>query len=998
MKKIAEKITKYCAILVLIFGMVACAEEDERTGLGDEMQVGEGELNIPFEVDGEMPLARGVVSQSHETRLGQVYLMFFDTESEDMLMAYKSVTVAAGKRVFSFDPPAGLATDRDYRVLAIGNADSYAGETAFKTLFDKWILEGWKIDEVAHELTTNFSGPLTFDSPGRLPMWGKYMKDGSEAMFNFTRDGEGNASVPSAIEAVFRFSRAVCRVDIHNLVGHVLDIRCARLVNYNTHGYFFYENIDEPTLYEFKPETAPGGAGYKPITVDMVEGENTTQRLEGSLYCFPNLVGTSVVNDTRTTALMIAGYYTDPETGEKDEDLTYYRFNLANAGDAQLLQRNYCYRATIKGVKHRGESDESSAYNSSTPVFEYDIDDEWDITDENFVSDKDGNFLAVNRSHFTFQGEASEADYMEIRVSTNPGLSWSLEWVDTQGNSNSYFTAKRISDSAITCGPRMQNHTDYVRYGYLKIVATNPVTGATLSIPIYLMQLSTVANVKTLTVNGNTGTFTQELNPMGGSVSFEVVTGSVANEWVAEDFGNQLTNWDTRGVSFTEKGNNRTVLEITVPANMTREKRTATIVVSLKDNDTNEDGSKLIKDVTINLVQDPSPSLLDVLGQPSTGALDIQCFSTDHSNPNGVVNQHSFTVKLADARLRYKVTSTFDKYRDLVLSANIHRGVGSSEPAVATHPAIGTVVNNDELADLSGDTQFWINPFRTGLNDPMITGTITVTAYSVSPDLEVTPESRSFTVRLMSEKVRIDDVFLKNSSGYFMLPDRNYAATERIATDDTEVEAGYYDSRQSMRITGLTKHPYENVGFCGQIIRMQHHNENSPTIDLVDHDGHPHPMPTPTMLDAYKEQRRKNNSIASTINYVWPIDKDKYSNVIINAGCWSKQRLYIVSNFKTTDDKFVCCWMPHYDCYVQHHGSIWYGSAYYTDIPHASNFMLHIVYLANTDSNNFVYCDWVDNYTQRPTTGTSLLLARPMGDLTGITNAQIAAVYDVVVP
>ena len=866
----------------------------------------EGEINISYEIDGDMPLSRGVVTQSHENRLEKVYVLFFDLENEEMFAGAKAVGVTPGKGVLSFDAPEGVQTDRSYRLLAVGNADSFNDDEAFTSALKNF--SGSYTDALGTFMAVK-KKPVTLGNVTSLPMWGEYQdENGKDAVFTLTVDETGNKVVKE--KGRFRFSRAICRLDIHNLVGHVLDIRCARVVNSRTAGYLFIEGLNAGDQPELSPAAAPDGEGYMPITMDMTPGTNTTQRLEGSLYAFPNITATSVVNDNRTTALMIAGYYIDPETGVKDTELTYYRFNYANAGEAQVLKRNYCYRATIKGVRGRGASSEKEAFNSSTPMFEYDVDEEWGTTDDNVVSDKDGNFLIVNKTHLTFQGEVSEADFVELRVSTNPELEWEAEWVNEEGNENGKFSFEKLSDRAVKCGPLEKNESPYVRYGYLRIKGRNPATGAVLYMPIYLMQLSTLHNVKTLTVNGNTGTFTQELNPMGGSVSFPVVTGGASNAWSVADDGNMLSNWDVRGVSFTDHGSNGTTLEITVPANITGKTRTATLIVSLDENETNPDGSKKVPDVIINLIQEPSKQLMDVINMPSSGRMDLQCFSMTPGNPSGVVSQRNFIVKLTDPRYRYRVKSSFDKNRDLVLSAASHRGIGSASPAYAVQPENGAVVT-DLIEGLENGVQFWINPFRTGPNDPAITGTITVEAYPLREnfsDLDdaafalLPREERSFTVRLLSEPVEINDVFMDAGNGsYHIIADRNYGAPSRVQEDGSTQTAAYYDYREYCHVTNASD-PVNNSSFRGTDTRSYNwwisKYDMSQAMD-----------PTPEVI----QQRWKDANVNVNRFYSegrFTVTSSAQWTAIANRTCYSKQRAFIASDLKKKNGKSVCCWFP----------------------------------------------------------------------------------------
>lgn len=782
-----------------------------------------GELTLAYKVDNDMPLTRTVAAMGHETMLKRVHLLFFDTTEEDVFTAFKTVAVSPGRSTFSIDPPENLVIGRPYRVLAVGNADNFNSDGLSLSEWLTHFVGGY--NELIGKLKLGHEGPFTRENPGLLPLYGKFInRSGEESTFTVIQDGDSKKVIESE-SSTFFFSRAVCRFDIHNLVGHLLDIRAARVVNSPESGYLFTDGLIGGKIPEYSPEEAPDGSGYMPITTDVAEGENTTQRLEGSLYGFPNIVNTTVVNDFVTSALMIAGYYIDPETGEKDNELTYYRFNMANLGDSQVLNRNYCYRATIKGVRRRGAYTEKEAYNDSSPIFIYEFNPAWGTDDDNVVTDDEGNFLIVNKTHLTFQGDASDADFVELHVSTNPELEWDVEWVAEPGHSNDKFSFEKISDSAIKCGPKEMNPEPFLRYGYINVVATNHTTGKILKLPVYLVQMSVMQNVKCLTVNGSTGTITQYLDPMGGSVSLDVVTGAKLNNWEVKDDGGYFMSWDSQGLGFTKGGGNNGVLEIKAPANISGKTRTATLIVSLVENAFNDDGEKRVRDVIINLVQETSSQLLEVYNAPDNEnkVLDIECLDLKNfDNPNGVVNPRNFIVKLTDpTNLRYRVWTDFDKDRDAVLSVTYHRGPGTAHPdgeAKSSHPenANGTakINKNDKYEGLTNGTQFWLNPFRTGPDDPRITGTVHVEAYSIK-NSSIRQEI-AFTVRLNSQEVEIGDCVLQNSDGtYFLWPDRNAGATSLIQ-NGKEIKASYSDSRKNVYITRPSgAQPWEISGFEG---------------------------------------------------------------------------------------------------------------------------------------------------------------------------------------
>lgn len=904
---------KHTAIISLLAAVIAlggCTDED--TALrGNAPEAPSREVSIPYQVQGEVLESRGVAALSHEKRLERAYILLFDDRSGEYA-GYAAVNVPAGKRTLSFSLPENASFDTPYRVLAMGNADYYAqeGQASFATVLADFTGD---YATAKRSLEAHFAGKMTATSPEVLPMFGTFVNaDGDDSTLTFHQEGENQTVVEA--DSYFYFSRAVVRVDLLNLVGGLLRIEKVKVVNERTSGLFFADGINVGSIAEF----APGDAGY----VEVTDKENTTERLTGALYTFPNMVNTTVQNDRVTTALMIAGYYFDTTTGEYDSELTYYRFNLANIGEAQLLKRNYMYRATIKGVSRRGASDEQTAYNDAAPIFKYNLDEEWEATDNNVATDEDGNFLIVNKSHITFDGEANSADFVELRVSTNPELEWHAEWVAEAGHSNEHFMFEKLSSEAVKCGPLDVNHTEYVRYGYLRIVAVNAKSGKKLELPIYLVQLSTQNNVKTLTVNGATGTLTQTLDPMGGTVILKVVTGSKLNQWTASDDGT-FTGWDTQGISFTRTGSTNTYLELTFPANITGTARTAIITVKLTD----DDGGKVLP-VTLNLEQAPSSQLMDIINFPEGGVLTIECLSLDAGNPNGVVNQRNFIVRLTDERYRYRVTTDFDKDRDLVLSEGAHRGVGSVNPATASHPADADgkakVNKDDKLEGLSNNSQFWINPFRTGPGDPTIIGTVTIEAYNPD-DPAARTETRSFSVRLTSQEVDINDVYLKDTQGkWWMVADRNYGCAARTQTGQSEpVTAAFYDCRENVTVTGQHPEPYmrNTAGTTCEVSQLGLTFTYTPTKDQ--------------MITQFINEGKGNNFLYESADGWDLINRAcAESGELSNRARFSKDRAWLLSDLKLRSagkEVPVACWIPVVETKWQNNQQNLYRSIIMTD-------------------------------------------------------------------
>lgn len=927
-----KRILNYLSAAIMGLTLVSCYNDfDTERGVWSGS---EGDIAINFEVDGEMPLTRGIVADEHEIVLKSVHLLFFDKNNDEEFAGFCTVHVANGKKQFSFDAPESLSPETPYSVLAVGNSDLYLEDKDINTatLLQKYLKDGASYNDILGDLAAYSDEAVTSYNLEALPLFGHYLDENNEdADFVFKLDGN-KQTVEKGTH--FFFSRATCRIDLHNLVGQQLKIISARVVNNRNAGIYFMDGLNAGIQKELEPQEAPAGNGYMPVTKDMVEGESTTQRIQASLYTFPNTVATSVVNDKKTTALMIAGYWYDSEAKKYDDHITYYRFNLANAGESQALQRNYCYVATIKGVKRRGADNESDAYNDSSPIFVYDVDEEWDTTGDNVITDEDGNFLIVNKTHLTFTGEMKENDYIELRVSTNPELTWTVEWDAQPGNRNELFNFSKISDSAVKCGPVAENHTNYVHYGYLHIVATNPSTGKVLRMPIYLMQLSTSYNVKTLSVNGNTGTFTQELSPYGGTISLLVVTGSKSNTWIAKDNNTFESSWPA-GCSFTKEGDDKTYLNITYPANTSSDYQTgepktltATITVQLVDNDVDAQGNKIVKDVVIELIQKPSDQLLDIIGMPN-GVLELDCLSMDPGNFDGVVNAKGFTVVLTQPELyRFKITSTFDVYRDLTLSLDTDLSSLSDHPARSEHPRDDKNAyqyNDDEekglgrnydLYDIESGKRFYINPFRMGPGDPPISGTISVTAYNIY-DEKARSETRSFSVTLKSHEVYMGDIAIDaNIDGkncLLIFPDRNVGSLPRYQEGVSEPNTALnFDARDYLIVTGASSQPYQNTSFWGITQKVSGTNpyfEDSYFIDIWKKDNE---YMKPESL----------NSLYQNTN--WMVPTLKMLPFLHDKLRYSKQRIFMVGDYRH-DGKEVCCWLPRYSdfYYCEFYESNW---------------------------------------------------------------------------
>lgn len=787
----------------------------------------EGHISILYEVEGDMPLTtRGIAASAHEKAIKDVYILFFDTsdtEIADRYVGCSKTSPNTGTSTIKFDLPEGMKENTDYKLIAVGNADSYAGSLDSYEEFLKNLSGDYTT--VRSALLAEREEAVTKENPGLLPLCGRFVgkTDDEEKTFRFYKDGE-DFIYPGAEDCMFRFQRAICRIDLHNLVGNVLDIQQVRVVNIRSKGSFFIDGFNRGDVLTpdfLEGQLGPGAVDMPRISADEFEEgtRNTLQRLEAELYSFPNTVNTCLPNDKTTTALMISGYYTDPTNGKTDDYLTYYRLNLNNAGDAQSIQRNYCYRASIKGVNRRGELDEAAAYNSTSPVFKYDIGEEWNTDDDNVVTDDKGNFLVVSKSLLTFTGDQSGADVIKLTVNTSDDMEWYIEMDD---KSAEFFSYSIISDGtdekikAFTCGPNKRNISDHYYTGSLVIVAKNK--DSELRKEVRLVQLTTNGDVKCLIVNDYASDFVQAVSKYGQTISYKVITGNQHNRWTADLISTE--NLDPNRILFNSGGTNANLFTITFPANI-KEKGNIEIRFRFScDDPAYNEGD--VKDIIVRFEQDKCTLPMSIEGWPND-VLTLDCFDTrrGYEYANCITQSKRFTVNLRSPKDHYVVvSSTFDQYRDLTLSQT-PIGLGTTIDVRSIHPGVSIVTGGDpdkdngnyhnelNMKDTDNNT-FYINAFRMGPGDKTISGQIKVQVFDRETDEPVPDAIMMLTVNLEvpSDEYMLNDVMIKNDlhslvaasegNGWIYIMDRNIGCDARMhseygVTNKNEAMWCFYD-------------------------------------------------------------------------------------------------------------------------------------------------------------------------------------------------------------
>lgn len=903
-------INSFFAILSLALA-VSCADDifdiSEANGSLNCIEVG-------YSVDNELEETRGIPANARECRFEEVYALFFEKEPESRLVATKKFTVRESQKKLSFEPPKELSPDTEYDILLVANAKYYLpdGMTDTESLCGKYLNASRA--KVESEFSLACSSAITYRYPELLPMWGKYVANADseeEIPFSYKMTEENGVKTYYTV-GEFRFSRIVERVDLLNLVPETLDVRWAKVCNYRDKGLAYIDGFvpgDSGVipLENENPDPTPSSPGdYAPA--EDVEGGG--QEIKEALYAFPNIVQTAVQNDKSTTCLIIAGYYIDPNTKVKDSNLTYYRFNLANVGEAQLLKRNFVYTAVIKGIKRRGKPTDLEAYNDNIPIFDYNVDDEWQITDENYKTDGKGNFIILSKTHITFTGEQSSADKIELKVSTNPELTWTIEPVTQAGGSNDKFTCQKFTEKSIKAGPISTNDTPYVRFGYYKVVAKNKNPNSTpvnMELKIYLQQLTLDPNFKCLTVNGSPGpTIDVSLPGSGGSVILPVVTGSSINNWVAtsSDF---TTARFGKTASFTSSGGNNTDLIIKVEPNTTSGPLTTNIVVRLDPND------PIVGTITLRCTQPRTPNIMALSPMITNNKITINAFSTAVGNINGVVNPYQLYVKILDpSQYYYKVESGFDKYRDVILST------GSPATSAASHPDDGTVVNNDAIYDMTSGSFFYINPYRTGPGDKDITSTIKISAYKIGDTSRKAVETITLNVTITTTPVRIDDVVINVSGTYYLFPDRSLGMQKRTAGSTRNIAKMYgkwtniwINSDQGREYICNNSEFNDLPGATGTQYGW-FNNTNANTYVQQFGMWPSTKAPEVRFLELQEDAANLYSPFYHTGDTKWIMPPTAFFNhIIANKIIWSKTRPFLVSDVQY--DRPVCCWIQYPD-------------------------------------------------------------------------------------
>ena len=931
--------------LTISMGLLGCTDDISDTVRHRE---GEFEASVPFTVDGEIEQTRGIMANARETRVEEAYIMFFSEEDNTLAAVKKAnVKMSGGTSKLTFDIPLEIEPSNErehkYQVLLVGNCNSFL-PSGFNSTEDYLNTFGnQSYGEVNGKLAFWFSTSVTARYPGIMPLWGRFVSSSDTDRtidFSYKTEGEGPEK-QYFIDGEFRFSRSICRIDLTNLCEDALDVKWVKVCNYRTGGFAYTDGIVPDgskivTLDEAQAEPDADNPGeYMPA--ESTDGKG--QVCNASLYCFPNIVNTTVVNDKVTTCLIIAGYYYDKVrdengnlTGEvrKDTKLSYYRFNLANLGEAQLLKRNFVYTAVIKGVLDRGRETDKEAYEYNIPLFDYSVEDEWDATDDNYVTDGQGNFLVLSKTFLTFPGNYDSKNRVQVKVSTND-LVWRIEPVDKIGADYNHFecyptpTAPTVSLDAGPKAPRDKNDK-YVIFGYYKVVAENKDPNGKkvhLEKQITLQHLTIDEDAALLTVDNSVGTIERTLAGSGGSITLPVMTGSDIYVWSASSSNFTTSSFGNKAKFTTQGGNNQNLI-ITAGPNTTNGERRATIKVSHSDPNIQPVYVQVVQPKSNRKIQDVTMSRLESGDTyvEDGHQLTLNCFSTATDNPNGIAKSVTFAVHLMDPdNYVFDVTSSFDQNLDLCIHETDNL-TGSIQAIQTGMTDSWSAKRKRSLSGLS-DGMFTINAFRMGPNDKNITGSIIIKArHKSNRNLY---EDYVVSVTLKSTKCLIYDVILNQNGTYYMIPDRTLGMSPRSVAPESKfyaTQSGWKinsdsgteflnsngDFRETQQWMYKLDHWYLGTTWPSQPSVGASGNEIAKFIARhLDSDGYYSPF--------YKNATSWNT-------YGWAYNKKP---------CFSKGRGYWVSDVNNGIN--VCCWLqqvpvPEWNIYTSGWGSKPVAGAY----------------------------------------------------------------------
>lgn len=882
-------------ILLFLPLLLACACTQSEFQGEDSYAVPPGMCKLNFTIDGmDEGASRALAPEGNEILIKDVHILFYEKDN-DSYITYQHAEVTPGTSAFTFPVPEQIVANKEYRTLVVANSHSHIppGFNKFDDYLSQKATEGYtkmKQDMIAvHNLNHTDENGKGF---GGLPMWGEMLDNNGNptGLLKLDKLSTGAMKFTGSVH----FSRSVCRIDINNTVADKLIIEKVKLCNYRPGGYCFHESLPYGNIVD--------GHGDKGKWINVpAPSVDKTQKVEAAIYTFPNMVPVVSQNDKETTYIMIAGYYQDGKintpTAPKTK-LTYYRFNMAENGKSQVLRRNFRYLGTILSVKGHGADDEQGAHNAASPMLGFKVDNDWRSDESGTKVDADGSYITLSHTQLIFEGYQGRSEIIKVKAEDKNGKS--LDWVIKDSHSgtddNAAFEWKKLDANSFSVTTKDDNKTDFTKTMHLSVQVSD---NSDLVLPVSIMQLSSKLESRVLLVEGKTGVLEYTLPGSGGTLELQVQTGSPYSGWIAES--DDIT---VLGATYTPKGADRGFLVIDVPANIGSSTRTASIrvkrLLSKQDSGSSITVDKEVGEITINLSQPKSEQLLTVFPMPasSTNGFVIDAFSanTNKQSRNGICFSKEFYVRLADPKnYTWKVESDFFKDYDLALSLESPLPVETQATFTDNEKCLNKIEGN------KNGQKFYINVFRTGPGDPLIKGTITVTAVPIA-GVQGESSSVSFTVQIRT-LCDIDEVKV----GDLVVADRNIGALPRLNQQSAFVPALNYSQDEAVRITGYPSPDSDNRAFIGSYLRwleIRDYGKLSRVQEEV--------MTSRYAVDMYAKLNIDPNSKYHREEDVekWRLPtKDEFEKKLKPRICYSKQRAFFVSDEKTIGGRSIGCFL-----------------------------------------------------------------------------------------
>lgn len=228
---------------------------------------------------------------------------------------------------------------------------------------------------------------------------------------------------------------------------------------------------------------------------------------------------------------------------------------------------------------------------------------------------------------------------------------------------------------------------------------------------------------------------------------------------------------------------------------------------------------------------------------------------------------------------------------------------------------------------MESNTQFWINPFRTGPSDPDYEYNIDITVYSPEESGSRT-QTYSFTVNLTSRDVAVDDVVLYGTGlvceldnsydktdyeAVYVLTDRNYGCDEHWQTYGTEIKAGYCSTLPWFNENVDTERSYSRI-WIGTKQSLAKPATTGAAVYLTRKEAII-TIPNDQITELTRESRKHSGWLYTSddVDFTPPKYDAVWRNLISKYMVFSKTRCFVVSQWDKKADSGnllpVCCWL-----------------------------------------------------------------------------------------